>query len=79
VFEPLARRKSQHGAATDYPGASGTEDLIERGGEAGVPVMQDELHPHPGILQVREQVPACWTTHAWTRAVPEDCLACELR
>src|SRR5260370_16778032 len=33
------------------------EDLIERGGEAGVPVMQDELHPRPHILQVHEQVP----------------------
>jgi hypothetical protein len=43
--------------STDYPGASGTEDLIERGGEAGVPVMQDELHPRPGILQVHERVP----------------------
>ncbi len=43
--------------STDYPGASGTEDLIERGGEAGVPVMQHELHPRPGILQVHEQVP----------------------
>jgi hypothetical protein len=38
-------------------GASGTEDLIERGGEAGVPVVQDELHPRPGIHQVHEQVP----------------------
>jgi hypothetical protein len=43
--------------STDYPGTSGTEDLIERGGEAGVPVMQDELHPRPDILQVHEQVP----------------------
>ena len=43
--------------STDYPGASGTEDLIERGGEAGVPVMQDELHPRPHIFQVHEQVP----------------------
>ena len=44
--------------STDYPGAIGMEDLIERGGEAGVPVMQDELHPRPGILQVRQQVPS---------------------
>jgi hypothetical protein len=43
--------------STDYPGAGGTEDLIESGGEAGVPVVQDELHPRPGILQVHEQVP----------------------
>jgi len=43
--------------STDYPGASGTKDLIERGGEAGVPVMQNELHPRPHILQVHEQVP----------------------
>jgi len=41
----------------DYPGASGTENLIERGGEAGVPVKQDELHLRPDILQVRDQVP----------------------
>lgn len=43
--------------STDYPGANGTEDLIERGGEAGVPVMQEELHSHRDILQVHEQVP----------------------
>ena len=41
----------------DYPGASGTENLIERGGEAGVPVKQAELHLRPDILQVRDQVP----------------------
>jgi hypothetical protein len=29
----------------------------KRGGEAGVPVMQQELHPRPGVLQVHEQVP----------------------
>jgi hypothetical protein len=39
--------------STDYPGASGLEDLIERGGEAGIPAVQDELHLRPGILQVR--------------------------
>jgi len=44
--------------STDYPGASGTEDLIERGSEAGVPLMQDEVHPRPDILQVHKQVPS---------------------
>jgi hypothetical protein len=38
-------------------GASGPEHRVERGGEAGVPVMQHELHPRPGVLQVHEQVP----------------------
>src|SRR5215467_8243065 len=33
------------------------EDGIERLREAGVPVMQDELRPCPGIPQVHEQVP----------------------
>ena len=54
MIEFIPRRLNR---STDYPGASSTEDLIERGGEAGVPVMQDELHPRPGILQVHEQVP----------------------
>src|SRR6266705_332650 len=39
------------------PDASGLEDGIERGGEAGVPVMQDEFHAHPCVFQVHEQVP----------------------
>jgi TOTE conflict system primase-like protein len=42
----------------DDPGASGPQDGVERGGEAGVPVMQDELHAHPCIVQVHQQVPA---------------------
>jgi len=39
------------------PDASGLEDGVERGGEAGVPVVQDELCPCPGVFQVHEQVP----------------------
>jgi hypothetical protein len=30
---------------------------IERGGEAGIPVMQDEPHTHPRIFQARQQIP----------------------
>jgi hypothetical protein len=41
----------------DNPGASGLEHGVERGGEAGVPVMQHELHAHPRIVQVHQQVP----------------------
>jgi hypothetical protein len=44
------------GGAGD-PGARGAEDFIERGGEAGVPVMNHELDPRPGVRQVHEQVP----------------------
>ncbi|MGH3402547.1 MAG: hypothetical protein ACRDRJ_08575 [Streptosporangiaceae bacterium] len=39
------------------PDASGPEDLIERGGEAGVPVVQDELCPRPGGFEVHQQIP----------------------
>ena len=31
------------------PDASGPEHRVERGGEAGVPVMQHEPHPRPGL------------------------------
>ena len=41
----------------DNPDASGLEHCVERGGEAGVPVMQHELHPRPGVLRVDQQVP----------------------
>jgi hypothetical protein len=41
----------------DDPDASGPEDLIERGSEASVPVMQHELHPRLRILQVHQEVP----------------------
>lgn len=41
----------------DDPDADRLEHGIERLREAGVPVMQDELRSHPGILQVHEQVP----------------------
>ena len=37
-------------SGTDDPDASGLEYGVERGGEAGVPVMQDELHSCPGLL-----------------------------
>ena len=41
----------------DDSDASGLEDLVERGGEAGVPVMQNELHPGARVLQVHQEVP----------------------
>ena len=41
----------------DDPDARGLEHGIERQREAGVPVVQHELHPRPGIFQVHEQVP----------------------
>ena len=41
----------------DNPEAGGPEDPIERGGEAGVPVMQHELHPSSRLLQVHQEVP----------------------
>jgi hypothetical protein len=44
-------------SAADRPGASGLEDGVERCGEAGVPVMQDELCPGPGVFQVHQEVP----------------------
>ena len=37
--------------------ARGLEDGAECDGEAGVAIMQHELHPRPGTLQVREQIP----------------------
>ena len=48
-------RRLDRGA--EDPGASGVEDGVERGGEAGVPVMQDEFHARPCIVQVHQQVP----------------------
>jgi hypothetical protein len=48
-------RRLNRGA--DHPDASGLEDGVECGGEAGVPVMQDELHARPSIFQLHEQVP----------------------
>ena len=47
-------RRLDRGA--DNPDASSPEHRAGRGGEAGVPVMQHELHPSPGILQVHDQV-----------------------
>jgi hypothetical protein len=44
-------------SGADNPDASGLEDGVERGGKAGVPVVQDELCPCPGVFQVHEQVP----------------------
>lgn len=37
--------------------ARGPEHSIERQREAGLPVVQHELHPRPGIFQVYQQVP----------------------
>jgi hypothetical protein len=37
----------------DDPDTGCREHGIERGGEAGVPVVQHELHPGPGVLQVQ--------------------------
>src|SRR5689334_5547946 len=53
----------------DDPGARSAEDLTERGGEAGVPVMNHELHSRPGILQVHERVP-CLLDHPRLDRVP---------
>jgi len=39
------------------PDARSLEHRVECGGEAGVPVVQDELCPCPGVFQVNEQVP----------------------
>jgi hypothetical protein len=41
----------------DDPHARGPEHSIERRREAGVPVVQHELRPRPGIFQVHKQVP----------------------
>jgi hypothetical protein len=41
----------------DDPGASGLEDGVERGSEDGIPVMRDELHSRPRILQVHHEIP----------------------
>jgi hypothetical protein len=43
-------------ARAGNPDASGPEDLIERGGEAGVPVVQHELCPRPGVFEVHQQI-----------------------
>ena len=48
-------RRPDRGA--DDPHARSPEHSIERQREAGVPVVQHELHPRPGIFQVHEQVP----------------------
>jgi len=55
-FRDRVRSGRLDGGAGD-PGARGAEDLIERGGEAGVPVMNHELDPRPGVRRVHEQVP----------------------
>ena len=44
-------------SGADHPGARGLEDGVERRGEAGVPVMQDELHARLCIFQVHQEVP----------------------
>ena len=45
------------GGGADDPHACCPEHRIERRREAGVPVVQHELDPRPGIFQVHEQVP----------------------
>ena len=40
----------------DHLDASGLEHCVERGGEAGVPVVQHELHPRPGVFQVYQKI-----------------------
>jgi hypothetical protein len=55
-FHDRIRSRRLDGGADD-PDVRGTEDLIERGGEAGVPVTNHELDPCPGLRQVHEQVP----------------------
>jgi len=44
------------------------------GGEAGVPVMQDELHAHPCIFQVHQEVPALlhYPGLGWVRRGAQD-------
>src|SRR5258708_1256728 len=44
-------------SGADDPDASGLEDGVERGGEAGVPVIQDEFHARPCISQVPHEAP----------------------
>jgi hypothetical protein len=41
----------------DHSDAGGLEHCVERGGEAGVPVMQGELCPRPGVFPVHQQIP----------------------
>ena len=41
----------------DHLDAHRLEHGVERGGEAGIAVMQHELHPSPDVFQVQEQVP----------------------
>jgi hypothetical protein len=53
-------------SGADHPGASGLEDGAGRGGEAGVPVMQDELHAHPASSKSISRFLACCTTQDWT-------------
>ena len=44
-------------SGADDPDPSGPEDGVGRGGKTGVPVMQGELHAHPCIFQVHQEVP----------------------
>jgi hypothetical protein len=57
VPELAERRRARSAAQPACPSVSGLEDGVERGGEAGVPIMQDELHAHPRIFQVHHEVP----------------------
>ena len=55
LHDRIHSRSLNGGADDPHPGR--LEHGIERLREAGVPVIQDELRPCPGILQVHEQVP----------------------
>ena len=48
-------RRLDRGA--DNPDARGLEHRVECGGDAGVPVVHDELCPCPCVFQVHDQVP----------------------
>ena len=48
------------------PDARGLEHGIERQREAGVPVVQHELHPRPGFSRSMSRFLACCTTKDWT-------------
>ena len=48
------------------PDARGLEHGIERQREAGVPVVQHELHPRPGFSRSMSRFLACCPTQDWT-------------
>jgi hypothetical protein len=60
-------RRLDRGA--DDPDARGLEHCIERQRQTGVPVVQHEPHPAPGIVQVHEQVPGLLHDPGLDRAI----------